>query len=337
MAVVKDVAALAGVSTGTVSKYFNNPQGLKGKTRIKVEQAVRKLNYRPSPIARSMRTGKTFTIAVIAPDIINPFFAEVYASIRSNLVQKGYTPVLYTTEDDIDILKGYLSGLSQRQADGVILCFLDEDTSLNSFLAEINSELPIVLISWDINNTMFDSVIIDVFRGIFASTSHMIEIGHKKIAYVSGPEECNISKQKLGGYLESMKRCSLNINDSYILYGNYNLSSGYHAAGELMMLPEPPTAIVGANDILALGSMKYLLQNGIRIPDDVAVIGFDNISLSSMYEPPLSTISLPIKQIGEEAINMLLSNMETNMEQNRQIILETLLIIRDSTKMLPPL
>jgi LacI family transcriptional regulator, repressor for deo operon, udp, cdd, tsx, nupC, and nupG len=331
MAVVKDVAALAGVSTGTVSKYFNNPRGLKEKTRFKVEQAVKELNYRPSPLARSMRTGKTFTIAVIVPDIINPFFTEVYASIRSNLVQKGYIPVLYTTEDDIEILKGYLSGISQRQADGVILCFLDEDASLDSFLWEIRSEMPVVLISWDISNTMFDSVVIDVFKGILVSTSHLIELGHRKIAYVSGPEESHISKQKLGGYLEAMRRYSLDINYDYILYGNYNLSSGYKAARELMMLPEPPTAIVGANDILALGCMKYLLQSGMRIPDDVAVLGFDNISLSSMYEPPLSTISLPINQIGEEAINMLLLNMEAKAGQNRQIILETQLIIRNST------
>ena len=156
-------------------------------------------------------------------------------------------------------------------------------------------------------------------------------MGINPIHRISGPCNSHISKEKFKGFVKAMRQFSLYVNQEYIFYGNYNLQSGYKAAENFMMLPDPPTAVVGANDILALGGMKYFLQKKMHIPDDIAVIGFDNISLSSMYEPPLSTISLPIALMGEEAVHLFLSMAENPCANTMQVLLETRLIVRNST------
>lgn len=329
MAVIKDVAKLAEVSVGTVSKYLNNPQSMRDETRQKVQDAIEKLQYSPSPLARSMRTGRTNTIAVVAPDIANPFFAEVYNAIRLASVNNGYTPVLYTTEDDIDTLRKYLDDISIRQIDGLILCFVEEDERIENFIERIQSQIPIVLFSWDINNTRFNCVSIDVFEGIFKSTNHLITLGHKNIAYIGGEKGNKISKQKYSGYLKALKDADLDVG--YVYNGDFNLKTGYFAARELFMLTETPTAIVAENDIIAIGCMKYLLQRGVKIPDDIAIIGFDNISISSMYEPSLSTISLPIYKMGEVVLNLLLSVINNTSSRNKHVIMKSELVVRNST------
>lgn len=331
MAVIKDVAKLAGVSTGTVSKYLNNPPRLKEKTRLKVEHAIKELEYKPSPLARSMRTGKTNTLAVIVPDIINPFFAEVYNSIRLNAIQNDYTSILYTTEDNLDLLIDYLISLSIRPVDGIILCFLDEDEKMERFVEHLQSDIPLIQLSWDINNTVFNSIVVDVFEGIYHSTKHLLDCGHKEIAYIGGPENSRISKEKYQGYLNAMNDAGIKINLDYVIHADYSLRSGYQAARRFLMQTNAPSAIVGANDIIALGSLKYVIQKKLSVPEDIAVIGFDNISLSVMYEPSLSTVSIPIEQMGSEAIKLVLSKIRTTSSKSHQIILPTELIIRKST------
>jgi LacI family transcriptional regulator, repressor for deo operon, udp, cdd, tsx, nupC, and nupG len=331
MAVIKDVAKLADVSVGTVSKYLNTPQNLKDETRRKVEEAINTLQYTPSPLARSMRTGKTNTIAIVAPDITNPFFAEIYDAIRVSSVNKGYTPILYTTDDDLETFKAYLTDISLRQIDGLILCFADEDEEIESLIEKIQSKIPTVLLSWDINTTKFNSVSIDVFEGILRATNHLISLGHKNIAYVGGLEKIRISREKFNGYVKALTNSGLEINQEFIFRGDFKLKTGYNAARKFAMNSCMPTAIVAENDILAIGSIKYFLQNKIRVPQDVAVVGFDNINFSSIYEPSLSTISLPIHQMGEEAIKLLVSIINKPDSKKKLIILRNELIIRNST------
>ncbi len=331
MAVIKDVAKLAAVSTGTVSKYLNNPDSLKDDTRKRVEAAINTLQYKPSPLARSMRTGKTNTLAVVVPDISNPFYAEVYNAIRVSALQKGYTSILYTTEDNPDTLRAYLTESSIYRADGLILCFLDEDETLGQLLEAMEESTPIVLLGWDISNTRFNSVAADVFEGIYDATRHLVEKGYQRIAYIGGPEKDKISKEKLNGFTRAIKDAGHEIQVELVHNDSYSLQSGYHSARKLAMLLSMPGAIVAENDILAIGCIKYFLQRKIRIPEDIAVIGFDNIPLSAMYEPSLSTISLPYGQMGSEAVKMILSRLEKPSLKNKQVILKTSLVVRTST------
>jgi DNA-binding LacI/PurR family transcriptional regulator len=337
MAVIKDVAKLAGVSVGTVSKYLNNPHSLKSDTLQKVENAINELQYRPSPLARSMRTGKTNTISVVVPDIRNPFFAELYNSIRLASAAKGYTSILYTTEDDLEILKAYLMDVSSHQIDGLILCFVEEDELVDSFIENIQDKVPIVLLNWNINNTKFNSICVDVYEGMLRSTNYLISLGHKNIAYIGGYEKNTISKEKYNGYIKAMEGSGLEIRPELVFRGDFSLKTGYSAARKFSMHSLMPTALVAENDILAIGSIKYFLQSKVSIPDTIAVIGFDNIPLSSMYEPSLSTISLPIDQMGSAAINLLINKVEVPSSKNKQIILKTTLVIRNSTDANAPL
>jgi len=329
MAVIKDVAKLAGVSVGTVSKYLNNKGNLKEETRKKVEYAINKLQYKPNPVARSMRTGKTNTIAIIAPDITNPFFAEIYNSIRQCAAQNGYVSILYTTSDDPKILKDYLTSTSIKQADGIILCFVDDDEDVAQFMDEIQKSVPIVMLSWNINNTRFNCVSIDVFEGAMKATNHLISLGHKRIGYVGGHDR--VSVEKHNGFIKALKAAALESSPDLEYFGGFNLQTGFYATRKFCMLPDMPTAIFAENDIIAIGCIKYLLQNNIRVPEDVAVIGFDNIKPSAMYEPSLSTISLPIVQMGEESVKLLLSIMNKNTTKNKVLILKNELVVRNST------
>ena len=228
-------------------------------------------------------------------------------------------------------LQNYLSGISIRQIDGVILCFINEDETIDRIIEDIQADIPIVLMGWDISDTRFNSVVIDLCEGVYSATMHLIAMGHKKIAYIGGPKDNKIFKEKFGGYSKAFRKSGYEIDDDLILYQGHTLQSGYQGARKLLAQGNLPTAIVAANDILAIGAIKYFLQHQINIPDQMAVIGFDNIPLSLMYEPALSTVALPMQQIGREGIHLLLTRINNPTSRNKQIILNTSLIIRNST------
>lgn len=331
MAVIRDVAKLAGVSPSTVSKFLNKPEDLTEEYKVKVEAAIKELNYRPSAFARSLRTQKTNTIALVVPEIANPFYTEVYNVIRTAAFERGYTTILYTTEENIDVLNEFITQFSKQNVDGLIFCFLDEDEIIQRFI-EVQHSVPITLMSWDINTTEFNSVIINLFEGFYRSTQYLLNLGHRRIAYVGGPPLSRISKEKLSGYKKAMQDAHIETDEAYIVAGKYRFQTGYQATKKCMQLTNPPTAIVCANDVLAIGCIKYLKYNEFDIPDDVAVIGFDGIQLSYIYDPSISTNVIPIDDMGREAVNMLITKIEKPGSKNRQAIFDTSLVIRRSTK-----
>ncbi|MBQ4062020.1 MAG: LacI family DNA-binding transcriptional regulator [Christensenellaceae bacterium] len=335
MAVIKDVANLAGVSVSTVSKYFNNPAGLSEPYKSKVEKAVKELNFTPNAMARGLRTKRTNTIALIVPDITNNFYVEVYNSIRSAALAQGLITQLYTCEENVNVLSDLLSQLSPVKVDGIIMAFLDEDEIMTQ-LSEAQTNLPITLMSWDIDN-QFSAVVLNLHSTIYRSTKYLIEQGHKRIAYISGIKNSRISQEKLSGYLKAMSDSGFDIPENYISHGKYLFRTGYQAAKGFMMLPEPPTAVVAANDILAIGCCKYLISHGYHIPEDVAVIGMDGVQLSHIYDPSITTMAIPIEEMCLDAVGMLINKIEKPGSKNRQTIYETNLVIGRSTYPSAPL
>lgn len=331
MAVIRDVAKKAGVSPSTVSKFLNNPTMLTEEYRVKVAAAVKELNYKPNPYARSLRTQTSKTIALIVPEITNPFYSEVYNIVRSVASEKGYTTILYTTEENLDILNDFLTQFPKYSVDGLIFCFLDEDEIIQRF-KEVQYNIPVTLMSWDIKTTEFNSVIIDLFDSFYQSTEHLINYGHRKIAYVGGPETSRISKEKMQGYKKALLDADISLNENYIYSGKYRFQTGFQSAMNFMKLLDPPTAIVCANDIIAIGCVKYLRYNDYEVPDDVAVIGCDGIQLSSIFDPSISTNEIPIEDMGREAVNMLINKIAKPGSKCRQLVFKTHLVIRRSTK-----
>jgi DNA-binding LacI/PurR family transcriptional regulator len=352
MAVIKDVSNLAGVSVGTVSKYLNNPDKLKLETKLKVEQAINTLQYKPSSFARSMRTRKSYSIAIIVPTLINPYFVEVFNAIKTEASGLGYTPIIFSTEDKFEFIQNYVTGMAIGQVDGIILFYLNGDEAIYKFLLTLKSKIPIVNISWDINNTDYDSaVVVDVAEGIYNATKHLIDLGHQKIAFVGGPENHRNTREKYNGYAKAMRDFRYPIKSEYVYFESPNsckqyknsgcclqwgnsspcIQMGYLAARYLTMLPDPPDAIVTSTDILAIGCLKYCIQKNIKIPEDIAVIGYDNISLAEMYEPSLSTVAMPLEKMGKEAMKLITSKINKRRIKPRQIILNSQVIIRKST------
>lgn len=329
MAVIKDVAARAGVSISTVSKYFNNPSGLSDKCRLAVEEAVKELNYTPNEIARGLRTKKTNVIALIVPDIVNSFYSEMYDYIRVAAARKNYTIQMYTTEDNPNILSELLSQFSRSNIDGIILGFLDDDRVVEK-LSSVESNTPLALISWDVN-TEFNSVILNLGSTIYTTTQHLISKGHKKIAYIGGILHLRISDEKIAGYKRALKDNGLEFNEDYVYYGKYQFKSGYQAAQYFMNLSDPPTAIVGANDVLAIGACKYLQNNGYRIPQDVAVTGMDGIQLARLYDPNITTMVMPMEEMCNELLEYLINKIDRPGSKNRQTIYESKLLVGRST------
>ncbi len=330
MAVIKDVAKLAGVSVASVSKVLNNAESVSDRTRGKIEAAIKELDYIPSTIARSMRTRKTNMIAVVVPDIIDDFFSNVFNFIKDAAQNLGYTPILYSIEDNIEILKNYLGKISLVNFDGAIFCFLDEDEVIDNF-EKIQMQIPITLFSWNISNEKFSAVVTDVFEGEYRAARYLIDKGEKKIAFVGGPENSRISKQKFNGYAKAMREAGLEITDDYLFNGHYRYQTGYQAAIKFSRLAEMPTAVVAANDVIAAGLIKCFIKKGIRVPDDIRIIGFDNIPLASIYEPAISTISIPIEQMSREAVNLLVNKIKNREKANKTIIFKNELLLRNST------
>ena len=329
MAVIKDVAKLAGVSISTVSKYFNNPSGLSEPYRSCVERAVAELNYTPNEMARGLRTKKTKNLALIVPDILNIFYTEIYSNIRSAAMLSGYTIQLYTSDENVHILSHLLHLFSRSNIDGIIICFLDEDT-LISELDEVDSNTPISLISWNVN-THFNSVILDLEATIYEATKYLIGKGLRDIAYIGGTEHSQISERKFLGFQRAMQEAGLIIRDEFLDEGNYLIKVGYQAAEKFMHQSSCPTGIVCANDVLAIGCCKYLINHGYSIPGDVAVIGMDGIQLSLIFEPSITTVAMPIESMCREVVDLLINKIEFPTSKNRQSIYTPKLRIGRST------
>lgn len=330
MAVISDVAKRAGVSKSTVSKFLNTPELLSEEYRVRIAKAVKELNFTPSNIARSMRSKRTNQIAMIVPDLVNPFYSEVFCEMRTYAAQKGYSVLVYTTEDDLAELNKYINNIENIYADGIIFCYLDED-GITQHIDSIHDKIPITLISWDIHSTKFNSVILSLNNSIFQISQYMTSLGHKRIAFINGPADSRISKEKFDGFSRAMHLAGIEVHDEYIKYGRNRIKHGYHNTSQLMQLEEPPTAIVAANDSIAVGCLKYLSQHNYRVPEDIVVTGHDGIQLSYIYDPSITTNVMPIAEMCKTSIDMLINKIERPGSKNRQAIFTANIIEGKST------
>lgn len=337
MAVIKDVARLANVSVGTVSKYINGIGTLKDDTRARVASAIAELRYIPSPLARSMRTGRTGALAVVVPSITNPFYAEAFDALRQAAADAGQTLLLYAAGDGNDRLESHLADITNRNVDGIILCFVDENPLIDAWLEQIQHTTPVVLMTWDTRNMRFPTVSVDVYEGMLQTARHILSLGRTRIAYVGGPVDDTISQHKHAGFLKALADASLPFDPAYAHHGDFSLKTGFIAANRLMVLPEPPDAIIAENDLLAIGCMKSLIRKGIRIPEEVAVAGFDDIPLAAMYEPALTTLALPVRTLGLEAVRLMGDALGGKTRRRQLVILDGELIVRHSTDRSAPI
>ncbi|WP_394238695.1 LacI family DNA-binding transcriptional regulator [Niallia oryzisoli] len=324
---IADVAKLANVSTATVSRVLSNTGKVKKETSEKVLAAIKQLNYQPNILARQLRTLETKTILVVVPDISNPFFSKVLRGIEVVADENGYQVLLGDTINKPEHEIAFLDILRQKKADGMILLTARSD---RKSLEQLTKEYPVVLACEYIEGAAIPTVSIDNISSARKITEHLIQLQHERIATITGPLHVVLGRDRLKGFQQAMTQYSLPLDQCLIQEGDFTLESGCNQMLKLLALENPPTAVFAANDEMAMGAIKAIKSKGLKVPNDIAVVGFDDIKFASIFEPALTTISQPTFEIGEKAIELLISLINNKPIQKEQYILEDKLIIRES-------
>ncbi|MCV9888603.1 LacI family DNA-binding transcriptional regulator [Metabacillus halosaccharovorans] len=325
---MSDVAKLANVSPATVSRVLSNPDLVSKETREKVMEVINKVNYKPHIVARQFRTKETKIILVVVPDITSAFFSKVLRGIEHVAVQNGYQVILGDTENDTEREQEYINLLLQKQADGMVLLTARQDKAQ---LEEIAEHFPMVLACEYMDGLNVPTVSIDNISSARKATEHLIQQGHTKIAHITGPINVILSRDRLRGFQQAMMSHDLEIDSAYIQEGDFTFESGYHQMLKLLALETPPSAVFVFNDEMAMGVIKAVKDSHLSIPEDVAVVGFDNIKMSSVIEPNLTTINQPKYEIGKKAMELLLKLINGESLQKKKFVMKDELIVRESS------
>jgi LacI family transcriptional regulator len=330
MATIREVAESAGVSYATVSHVINNTRLVSQETRERVLAAMDALNYRPNALARSLRQGKTNTLGLVLPDSANPFFAEISRSIEDEAFKKGYSVFLCNTELDIQRELFYVDVLSKKQVDGIIFVAAGDQVDSLDFLRSRN--MPVVLIDRDLPNVEVDAVLSDNQLGGFLATRHLLDLGHTRIACIAGPSSITPSAERIIGYRRALEEAGLSYDENLILRGDYHAQSGLEVTHSILKMDPRPTAIFALNDLMALGALRAAAEAGCSIPKDLAVVGYDDLEIAHFTNPPLTTIAQPKKEIGAQAVHLLVDRMSQRSRPPSRLVLAPELIIRRSTQ-----
>ena len=307
MATIREVAENAGVSYATVSHVINNTRFVSQETRERVQAAMTALNYRPNALARSLRQGKTNTIGLVLPDSANPFFAEISRGIEDEAFKQGYSVFLCNTELDTERELFYVDVLSKKQVDGIIFVAAGDQADLLDFLLRQN--MPVVMIDRDLPNVEVDAVLTDHQLGGLLATRHLIELGHKRIACIAGPSSITPSAERIIGYRKALEEAGLAYDEILLLRGDYHAQSGMDITHSILRMNPRPTAIFALNDLMALGALRAASEAGYAVPRDLAVVGYDDLEIARFTNPPLTTIAQPKKEIGAQAIHLLVDRI----------------------------
>jgi len=326
---IKDVAQRAGVSVTTVSHVINKTRFVSDELKQKVLKAMEELSFKPNAVARSLRVKESNTIGLIIPDSTNPYFAEIGWGVEYSSRKHGYSVILCNSDDDLQKEESYINVLIEKQVDGIIIVAAGSSTAHLISLQERN--IPTVMFERDSPDVKIDSVQVDNKIGGQIATRHLIELGHTRIACITGPREVTPSYSRFDGYKEELERNGIEIRKEYIIKGDFKPQGGYEAAEELLNLAQPPTAIFACNDLMAIGVSRAVIERGMKIPGDISLIGFDDIYLSKYTNPPLTTIKQPRLAMCEEAVNCLLSRMQDLQRSASSIVVNVELVKRAST------
>jgi len=305
---MKDVARLAGVSTSTVSHVINNDRFVSDATREKVDAAIKSLNYAPSALARSLKLNQTRTIGMLISGSSNPFYSELVRGVERSCFERGYSLVLCNTEGDEQRMNSNLETLLQKRVDGLLL--LSTETLLPSIdIMNRYPSVPKVMMDWSPFDSDSDVIQDNSLLGGEMATQYLIDKGYTRIACIGGPKDKTPARMRLDGYRKAMQQAGLPIPDGYETVGDFEFLGGLTAMHALLALNPPPQAVFTCNDAMAVGVYHALHQAGLRVPEDMAVIGYDDIELARYMTPPLTTIHQPKDELGELAVDVLIHRM----------------------------
>ncbi len=328
MSDIRQVAKRAGVSSATVSHVINNTRFVSDDVRSRVNEAIRELNYQPNALARSLRRGQTHTIALVLPDSANPFFAEIGRHIERIAFDRGYSVIFCNTEGQPAKENFYLDVVVKKRVDGVILVSVGiPGTHLQQLEAQ---NVPLVIVDRQSKEYSIDTVLTDNLRGGLLATQHLIRLGHRRIACITGSSTLNPSYQRFAGYEQALREAGLEFDPGLHRTGDFHAASGWEIGLELLRRARPPSAIFACNDMMAIGVLRAASEAGLRVPEDLALVGFDDIELALYTNPPLTTVSQDKARISEIAFDMLMRRVEDRETKIQIEFLQPALVVRRS-------
>lgn len=327
---MKDVAELARVSVSTVSHVLNGTRKVSEETRVDVLAAVEELSYRPNLLAKGLKTRRTYTMGLLISDIQNPFFTSVVRGVEDVALSRGYHLFLCNTDEDPVRENEYITELTKKRVDGLMVA---PSARRGDHVGRLRDEgVPFVFVDRDVEGVEADVVSVDNRTGMRLIAEHLVALGHRRIAMISGPLDKASGYERHLGLRDALAGLGVGLDDSLVRFGDFRTAGGREGARELLSLPSPPTALVTANNQMTLGALLTVNEMGLRVPDDVSVVGFDDPEWAPLTGPPLTALAQPIYEMGVMAAEMLLDRIEAGQdEESRKVLLEPWLVVRKST------
>ncbi len=336
---VVDIAKLAGVAPMTVSRVINGSGYVSARLREKVQSVIDKMEYHPNALARGLKSQRSHVIGILAPDIQNPFSAELAGSIQDVLLESGYTSFISTTEQSSKRELAALAAFFDHRVAGIVVATMETEAGNEALDRFTRRGLPIVLVGRSSGPDNIARVTADHWKGAYDAVAHLISRGHTRIGYIGGSAVTAGRLRRFHGYLEAMSAHGLEVHEKWIAGpeaetgpGYSKQADGYAAMERLLALPQRPTAVFARNDFTAMGAMSAARDLGVSIPDEMAIAGFDNVPQSAFTTPPLTTVAQSTAEQGRAAAKMLLDRIENRVTTApAELCLECRLIIRGST------
>ncbi len=328
---IKMVAEKAGVSASTVSRVLGSKQAYVAKeTREKVLEAVQELQYTPNMHAKGLRGGRTNSIALLIPDIENEMFPPIIKGIETYARKNGYNLMLSCTNEDIDIEKNFINKMSQGAVDGFVVCSMTQNSD---HVRQLQRDgIPVVLVARYYGDKI-NAVVIDNFHAGYDATNYLINSGNKRIAIVVGRTDLSLYRERYEGYKAALKNADIIYDDRLVIHETSGANGLYKAIMNVLKSEDRPDAIFATNDHKAIISMQAVNDVGLRIPEDISVLGFDNIKISKLLNPPLSTVSQPLYDMGSLAAKKLINIINGNGPVEPVVdVFDTEIIVRKTTK-----
>jgi LacI family transcriptional regulator len=326
---IKQVADLAGVSTATVSRVLDDSSGVSQELIDRVRNAVRILDYHPNRAARNLRKRVAQTVGVVISDIQNPFFTSVVRGIEKVLLEADFILLFCNSDEDPKREKLHLSNLKSEGVAGIILATTRSDAE--SYQQLLNNRIPLVGIDRTPEQLSMDVVSVTNTRGAFNAVTHLADLGHRRVGMISGPRQLSTARERYEGFVEAVKSREIDPVDDLVQFSDFRQTGGYSAMQALLDLPEPPTAVLVANNLMTLGALQAIHERNLVIPDQIAVVGFDDMPWATSLQPPLTAVAQPTYELGMTAAQLLLDRLRDPERTFRHVVLETQLMVRASS------
>jgi LacI family transcriptional regulator len=327
-----DVARRARVSVATVSYVVNDgPRPVAPATRERVLRAIRALDYRPSEVARSLRLQRTHTIGLVLPDTANPFFAALAKSVDDAAFAHGYSVVLCHSGYLASREQAYIEIMVAKGVDGVI--YIQGEPDAGALHQLLRRRIPAVAVDREVPEAVIDCVVVDNFGGSRDATRHLLSLGHRRIACIARHVPLSNAAERIRGYRAALEEAGIAVRPDYCVAGGPGYEEGRRALGELLRLSPRPTAVLAYPDVVAIGALRGAGEAGLRVPEDISIVGFDNIPLTAFLRPALTTVAVPIREMGERAVAVLLARIakEAHGDPPNRVVFPTTLVAREST------